>query len=46
MPESSSNGPLSQPHRDAWIAGFNDAMEAEDGDVPEPAAAGYDEDGE
>lgn len=44
MPESSPNGPLSQRHRDAWIAGFYDAMEAEDDEEPEPAAAGYDED--
>ncbi len=44
MPESSSYGPLAPNHREAWIAGFNDAMEAEDHDEPCPEAAGYAED--
>jgi hypothetical protein len=43
MPESSSGGPLSEDVRYAWIAGFNDAMEAEDDEEPEPDAAGFGE---
>lgn len=41
MPESSSNGPLSADQRYAWIHGFEDAMEAEDGEELEPACVGY-----
>lgn len=41
MPESSSGGPLSEEERYAWLSGFNDAMEADDGEEPEPACAGY-----